>query len=85
MGLRVVPNALVAFEDADITFTNVRIPFIWINKTFKDFLLHEKVQETLEKLGFVTPTEIQAKAIPVLLEKKQPIFMVKLKREQEKH
>lgn len=43
-------------------------------KTFKNFTFHEKIQETLEKLGFVTPTEIQSQAIPVLLEKRPTDF-----------
>ena len=41
---------------------------------FKNFAFHVKVQETLEKLGFVTPTEIQKQAIPVLLEKRPTDF-----------
>ncbi len=35
--------------------------------TFKDFGLLPEVQKALDKLGFVSPTEIQAKAIPLLL------------------
>ena len=35
--------------------------------TFKDFSLLPEIQKALDKLGFVTPTEIQAKAIPLLL------------------
>ena len=42
--------------------------------TFKQFNFNEKVQETLEKLGFVTPTEIQSQAIPVLLEQRPTDF-----------
>lgn len=35
--------------------------------TFKDLLLSPEVQQALDKIGFTTPTEIQEKAIPVLL------------------
>lgn len=35
--------------------------------TFKDLPLLPLIQETLEKKGFVTPTEIQGKALPLLL------------------
>lgn len=35
--------------------------------TFKDLPLNPQIQQALEALGFTTPTEIQAKAIPVLL------------------
>ncbi len=37
--------------------------------SFKDFLLSTELQRALETLGLTTPTEIQAKAIPMLLEK----------------
>ena len=37
------------------------------NPTFKDFPLLPEIQQVLERLGFETPTEIQAKAIPLLL------------------
>ena len=37
--------------------------------TFKDLNLSPESQQTLEKLGFTEPTEIQAKAIPLLLSK----------------
>jgi len=40
-----------------------------MNQTFKDFNLLPEIQKQLDTLGFTTPTEIQAKAIPVLLEK----------------
>lgn len=43
------------------------------NNTFKNFTLHEKVQAMLEQLGFVEPTEIQQRAISVLLEKQTDI------------
>ncbi len=36
--------------------------------SFKDLALCSAIQETLDQLGFVEPTEIQRKAIPVLLE-----------------
>lgn len=35
--------------------------------TFKDLPLNPQIQQALEALGFTTPTEIQEKAIPVLL------------------
>lgn len=38
-----------------------------MNPTFKDFQLLPEIQEALDRLGFVTPTEIQAKTIPLLL------------------
>ncbi len=38
--------------------------------TFKDLGLREDILRSLEEIGFVTPTEIQSRAIPVLLEKK---------------
>jgi len=34
---------------------------------FKDFNLNEKLQQGIDKLGFENPTEIQAEAIPLLL------------------
>ncbi|MBY0110322.1 MAG: DEAD/DEAH box helicase [Candidatus Babeliaceae bacterium] len=37
--------------------------------SFKDLNLSIETQQTLEKLGFTQPTEIQAKAIPLLLSK----------------
>jgi ATP-dependent RNA helicase DeaD len=37
--------------------------------TFKDFNLLPEVQQALDRLGFTTPTEIQEKAIPILLAK----------------
>lgn len=39
--------------------------------TFKDFNLLPQVQQALDKLGFTTPTDIQAKAIPLLLSRKK--------------
>lgn len=43
--------------------------------TFKDFtLLSPTIQATLESLGFTTPTDIQNKSIPFLLENKQSDF-----------
>lgn len=42
-----------------------------ISTTFKDFNFLPEIQTALDTLGFTTPTEIQAKAIPVLLEKKK--------------
>lgn len=41
------------------------------NPTFKDFGLLPEIQKALDKLGFVSPTEIQAKAIPVLLSREK--------------
>lgn len=35
--------------------------------TFKDFSLNPDILKNLEKKGFTTPTEIQAKAIPILV------------------
>lgn len=35
--------------------------------TFKDLLLAPEIQQALDKMGFTNPTEIQEKAIPVLL------------------
>lgn len=37
--------------------------------SFKDFNLLPEVQQALDRLGFTTPTEIQEKAIPILLAK----------------
>lgn len=37
--------------------------------SFKDLGLSQEAQQTIEKLGFTQPTEIQAKAIPLLLSK----------------
>ena len=42
--------------------------------TFKDLLLAEPIQGVLETLGFTQPTEIQHKAIPLLLEAKKQDF-----------
>jgi ATP-dependent RNA helicase DeaD len=42
--------------------------------TFKDFLLSAELKRALETLGLTTPTEIQAKAIPLLLEQKKIDF-----------
>lgn len=41
--------------------------------TFKDLNLTEKTVETLEKKGFVTPTDIQEQSIPIILEGKDLI------------
>jgi len=41
------------------------------NPTFKDFGLLPEIQKALDKLGFVSPTEIQAKAIPALLSREK--------------
>lgn len=41
------------------------------NYSFKDFNFLPEIQKQLETLGFTTPTEIQAKAIPTLLEKQK--------------
>jgi ATP-dependent RNA helicase DeaD len=38
-----------------------------MSTSFKDFGLPNAIQQTLDTLGFTTPTEIQAKAIPILL------------------
>jgi len=38
-------------------------------KNFKDFPLLPEIQESLDTLGFTTPTQIQEKVIPLLLEK----------------
>ena len=43
-------------------------------KYFKEFLLDEKVLESIKDLGFETPTPIQFKTIPVLLSEKQNII-----------
>ncbi len=42
--------------------------------TFKDLPLAEPIQKILETLEFTTPTEIQRKAIPLLMEKKKQDF-----------
>ena len=39
-------------------------------QTFKDLGLSDEILRSLEEIGFVTPTEIQSKAIPQLLESK---------------
>ena len=39
----------------------------YISMEFKDFGLHADILKAVNKLGFSTPTEIQEKAIPVLL------------------
>jgi ATP-dependent RNA helicase DeaD len=39
-------------------------------QTFKDLGLSDDILKSLEEIGFVTPTEIQSKAIPALLENK---------------
>jgi len=38
--------------------------------SFKSLMLSEKLQKTIKELGYSTPTEIQKKAIPLLLERK---------------
>ena len=50
-------------------------------QTFKEFLLNATLQKALDDLGFVEPTEIQKKAIPLLLAHAKLIFMVKHKPE----
>ncbi|HNB57814.1 MAG TPA: DEAD/DEAH box helicase, partial [bacterium] len=35
--------------------------------TFKEYSLSPEVQKAIEEMGFVTPSEIQSKAIPLLL------------------
>ncbi len=42
--------------------------------TFKELSLAEPIQATLETLGFTEPTEIQKKAIPLLMEPKKQDF-----------
>lgn len=42
--------------------------------TFKDFNLLPDIQKALDELGFTTPTEIQKKAIPLLLSSKKIDF-----------
>jgi ATP-dependent RNA helicase DeaD len=42
--------------------------------TFKDFSLSAELKRALETLGLTTPTDIQAKAIPLLLEQKKIDF-----------
>ena len=37
-------------------------------KSFKDLALAPGIAKALQNLGFETPTEIQAKAIPLLLD-----------------
>ncbi len=39
-------------------------------QTFKDLGLNEDILRSLDEIGFITPTEIQSKAIPVLIENK---------------
>jgi len=39
-------------------------------QTFKDLGLNDDILRSLEEIGFVTPTEIQSRAIPQLLENK---------------
>ena len=39
-------------------------------QTFKELGLSDDLLKSLEEIGFVTPTEIQSKAIPALLENK---------------
>ena len=39
-------------------------------QTFKELGLSDDILKSLEEIGFVTPTEIQSKAIPALLENK---------------
>jgi len=41
--------------------------------TFKDFNLSEQLMNTIEKLGFNSPTEIQSKSIPLIMEGKDVI------------
>ncbi|MEX2438108.1 MAG: DEAD/DEAH box helicase, partial [Candidatus Babeliales bacterium] len=41
--------------------------------TFKEFALTPAIQKSIESLGFTTPTEIQEKTIPFLLEHQQDI------------
>tara|TARA_B100000941_G_scaffold283080_1_gene252208 strand:- start:302 stop:2053 length:1752 start_codon:yes stop_codon:yes gene_type:complete len=43
-------------------------------KYFKEFLLDQKVLESIKDLGFETPTPIQFKTIPVILSEKQNII-----------
>ena len=49
---------------------NPLITFQGIPLSFKTLNLSPKLLTTLEKLGYTTPTEIQIKSIPLLLEKK---------------
>ncbi|MBK7635252.1 MAG: DEAD/DEAH box helicase [Saprospiraceae bacterium] len=39
-------------------------------QTFKELGLSDDILKSLEEIGFVTPTEIQSKSIPGLLENK---------------
>lgn len=43
--------------------------------TFKDYALHDQIHLALESLGFSTPTPVQEKAIPLVLEKKDVISL----------
>ena len=46
----------------------------FMNTSFKDFPLHPQILSTLDSLGFVTPTDIQGKALPLLLTSKKVDF-----------
>ncbi|MDO8260833.1 MAG: DEAD/DEAH box helicase, partial [Candidatus Magasanikbacteria bacterium] len=43
-------------------------------KTFKDFGLSAEIQASLDALGFVKPTPIQAKTIPFILKSRQDLI-----------
>src|SRR5690625_1084627 len=46
-------------------------------ENFKELKLHERLQYAVKELGFSTPTPIQAKAIPAILEGKDVIGLAK--------
>ncbi|WP_050613467.1 DEAD/DEAH box helicase [Bacillus testis] len=45
--------------------------------TFKEFPLHEEIQRAIEELGYQQPTDVQARVIPLALEKKDLIVKSK--------
>ena len=43
-------------------------------KNFSDIKLNENIAKSLDELGFISPTTIQSKTIPLLLDTKQDLI-----------
>ena len=46
-------------------------------KNFSDIKLNENIAKSLDELGFISPTPIQSKTIPLLLDTKQDLILIR--------
>lgn len=58
----------IDFLDAELLIKHFKM------LTFKDFGLSAEIQTSLDELGFINPTPIQAKTIPFILESRQNLI-----------